>query len=251
VKLRAILLTLFAAFLWAAWDLYWPVSNSLRDFDASELGRMETRMWRSYYAHERIALFGQLAATLRRQYHLPLLRSYVVGYHAARAAVMFQRGRSRGDYEEALPQIRSFYTAIRRNSSERFDVDRAARLELDWWIVHRERGSHPRMDLVRTLAELQATLYRIPPDRLIEHASLRAEAMLLRDSGPDAAGWVEIERLLCASWNSLHRNVNDGSQTTAELDRVPAAAVYTRCTGPVPQLYVPPRPVVRLLVATD
>ena len=193
-------------------DLYWPGSNSLRDFDADELGRMETRMWKSYYAHERIALFGQLAATLRRQYHLPLLRSHVVAYPCGPGAVVFQRGRSRGDYEKALPQIRSFYAAIRRDSSERFDVDRAARLELDWWIVHRERDSHPKGTSVRKLAKLQATLYGMPPDPLMKHATLRADAMLLRDSGPDAEEWAEIERLLCASWGSLHEIVYDGSR---------------------------------------
>lgn len=209
---RTVLLAGLVVLGWAAWDLYRPVANSLRAFDPGELGRMEARMWKSYYAHERIALFGQLAATLRRQYHLPLLRSYLVAYHAARGAVVFQRGRSRGDYEKAFPQIRSFYAAIRRDASEPFDVDRAARLELDWWIVHRERESHPKGDLVRKLAELQATLYGMPPDPLMKHATLRADAMLLRDSDPDAAGWAEIERLLCASWGSLHEIVYDGSR---------------------------------------
>ena len=173
---------------------------------------METRMWKSYYAHERVALFGQLAETLRSQYHLPLLRSYVVAFQAARAAAVFQRGRSHEDYEKALPQVRAFYAAIRRDSREAFDVERAARLELDWWIVHRERESHPKPDLVRKLAELQAELYGMPAERMMKHAALRADAMLLRDSGPDAGGWIEIERLLRASWGSLHEIVYDGSR---------------------------------------
>ncbi|MGZ5584635.1 MAG: hypothetical protein ACXWF2_16155, partial [Usitatibacter sp.] len=84
--------------------------------------------------HQRLPLFGQLATLLRRQYGLPILRSYVVAYHAARGAVVFQRGHAHADYELALPDIAAFYTGIRRVSSEHFDVQQAARRELDWWI---------------------------------------------------------------------------------------------------------------------
>jgi len=41
---------------WAAWDLYAPRSHSLRDFQPDEVGRLETAMWKSYYAHERLPL---------------------------------------------------------------------------------------------------------------------------------------------------------------------------------------------------
>ena len=140
---------------------------------------------------------------------MPLLRSYRVAFHAAHAAATFQRGHSRADYDKTLPDLVAFYTAIRRVSIEPFDVDRAARLELDWWIVHRERAAHARDDLDRGLALLQAELYRLPPDRLMEHARLRAEAMLLRDRAADsgaaaASSWDEIDRLLRGSWQSLY-----------------------------------------------
>ena len=170
-------------------------------------------MWKSYYAHERLALFGELATLLRHQYGLPVLRSYVVAYHAARAAAVFQGGHSHADYEKALPDLVAFYAAIERVSSEPFGADRAARLELDWWIVHRERGAHPREDLDRDLAALQGELYHLPADSLMVHARLRADAMLLRDRGaengtPTAQEWAEIDRLLRSSWRSLWDVVN-------------------------------------------
>ena len=165
-------------------------------------------MWKSYYAHEQLRLFGELATLLRRQYDLPTLRSYLVAYHAARGASVFQRGQTHADYEKALPEVVKFYEGIRRVSSEPFDVERAARLELDWWIVHRERASHPPDDLDRKLAELQAELYHLPSERVMEHARLRAEAMLIRDraagnGGPTGEQWAEIDRLLRSSWRSL------------------------------------------------
>ena len=198
---------------WAGWDLYAPRSHDLRDFQPDEVGRLETAMWKSYYGHERLRLFSELATLLRRQYDLPVLRSYVVAYHAARAAAVFQGGHTHADYEKALPEIEAFYAAIRRVASEPFDVRKAARLELDWWIVHRERAMHPREDLDRTLAALQGELYHLPVDPLMEHAKLRADAMLLRDSAaadgaPGEQQWAEIDRLLHSSWRALWVRVN-------------------------------------------
>ena len=197
-----------AGLVYAGFDLYGPRSHSLRDFQPDEVARLETAMWRSYYSHDRLDLFVQLATLLRQQYDFPLLRSYVAGYHAAKAAAIFQPGKGPDDYDKALPDLLAYYTAIHRVAPEPFDVQRAARLELDWWIIHRERARHPRTDLDRSLAGLQAELYSVPPDRLMEHARLRADAMLLRDSGAadghlTEQSWAEIERLLRESWRSL------------------------------------------------
>ena len=89
-----------------------------------------------------------------------------------------------------------------------FDVERAARLELEWWIIHRERAKHPPGDLEHALADLQAEIYGIPIERLREHGRLRAEAMTIRDTKADAGGvteadWAKIDELLHQSWRSL------------------------------------------------
>ena len=205
-----------AALAWVSFDLYGPRSTSLRRFNADEVARLETAMWRSYYDQQRLRLFNQLAELLRTQYRLPFLRSNRVAYQAARAAFVFKQGHSRADYEKALPNLISFYSAVRRVSDVPFDVDRAARLELEWWIVHRERARHAPGELERALAELPAEVYRVPSDRLMEHARLRAEAMIIRDTKAEAGGvteadWARIDELLRASWQSLLRAVNFGT----------------------------------------
>ncbi|HET6813810.1 MAG TPA: hypothetical protein VFJ69_07355, partial [Actinomycetota bacterium] len=55
-----------------------------------------------------------------------------------------------------------------------FDPDEVARLELEWWIVHREVDDHPPGDLEAALAALAAELYQVPAERLRAHASRRA-----------------------------------------------------------------------------
>ena len=211
IKYGAVLVIVLLA--WAAFDLYAPRRTSMRDFDADEVARLETAMWRSYYSRQRARLFRQLSELLRTQYRMPLWRSNAVAFRAAKAAFVFKDGRSRADYERALPDLRRFYASIREVSDTDFDVERAARLELEWWIVHRERRRHAPGDLERALAELAAELYRVPAASLSEHARLRAEAMEIRDTKADAGGvteddWRRIDELLHQSWRSLHAAVN-------------------------------------------
>jgi hypothetical protein len=197
---------------WIAYDLFAPRTAHLREFDPDEVARLETAMWRSYYEKERLRLFRQLSELLRTQYNMPLVRSNQVAYYAADAAFVFKKGKQRADYEKALPQLVKFYDEVRRMSDSPFDVERAARLELEWWIIHRQRANHPPSDLERALAELQAEIYHVPVERLMEHGRLRAEAMTIRDTKAEAGGvteadWARIDELLHQSWRSLQAAV--------------------------------------------
>ena len=198
---------------WVGWDLWSPRQTKLREFDASEVARLETAMWRSYYSRQRAKLFLELTETLRTQYRLPFWRSNTVAFRAAKAAFVFKDGHNRAEYDRALPDLENFYTSIRAVSDTPFSVERAAKLELEWWIIHRERAQHATGDLDRALAELQAEIFQLPADRLMEHARLRAEAMKIRDDKAAAGGvteddWRRIEELLRGSWSSLRSAVN-------------------------------------------
>lgn len=210
--LKAVALLTAVLLIWVSYDLIAPRTAHLRDFDADEVGKLETDMWRSYYEERRLRLFNQLSELLRTQYDMPWIRSNLVAYYAAHAAIVFQRGKGRVDYVLALPDLVKFYRAIRNMSDSPFDTDRAARLELEWWIIHREREKHAPGDLARSLAELQAEIYQVPVERLLEHGRLRAEAMTIRDTKAAAGGvtgqdWARIEELLRQSWRSLSEAV--------------------------------------------
>jgi hypothetical protein len=185
---------LVAALLsWGGLDLLGPRRSDLRAFDPTEVARLDTGMWRSYYDRRPLLMFVQLAELMRRQFRLPYLRSYVV---AARA--------------------------IRAVSTTPFDERRAARLELEWWIVHRERAGHGGPGLERALAEAAAALYGIPPDSLAEYGRGRAMAMTLRDRGEAAGGlsagdWARIQRVLDGSWRALWRAVQPRSASSTPL----------------------------------
>jgi hypothetical protein len=213
-KVKWIFLALMAiAMIWTAIDLYAPRASKLKQFNPDEVARLETAMWRSYYQKERVKLFNQLTELLRTQYNLPFIRSNMVAYQASKAAFVFKEGHGRADYEKALPNLINFYSEIRKVSDLQFDVNRAAQLELEWWIIHRERNQHAAGDLDKALAELPAEIYQVPVERLMEHARFRAEAMTIRDNKAEAGGvseedWRKIEDLLRASWASLSTSVN-------------------------------------------
>lgn len=211
--LKLTLIILAGLLAYTAFDLLAPRSSRMRSFDPNEVARLDTAMWRSYYAKQQVKLYNQMTELLRTQYNLPFVRSNTVAYQAARAAFVFKGGHNRQEYEKALPYLVSFYTSLHKVSDIGFDVDRAAQLELEWWIIHRERDKHPPGDLERALAELSAELYQMPAERFSEYARLRTEAMTIRDTKADKGGvteadWARIDELLHASWRSLFEVVN-------------------------------------------
>ncbi len=222
----------------AAIDLYGPRRTDIRVFDAAEVARLDAEMWRSYYDRKPAALFFQLAELMRGQFHFPLLRSYVAAARSTRAAFVFKRGRDRSDYLRALPDLIRYYRMIRNVSITPLDEQRVARLELEWWIVHRERRGHASGDLERALAEAAAALYGVSAGSVAEYAHERAAAMRLRDDREQRGGvsdreWSEIARHLETAWLALARAVRPST---------PPDPLAARPRGE-PQITAPPRSV--------
>lgn len=216
ILFRALVVLLVLAVLlagWIAFDLYAPHKADIRDFDPDEVARLDTAMWRSYYNRERLKMFSELAELLQKQYKLNFWRRQLMAYYAAKAAFVFKDGKSRPDYEKALPDLEKFYGEIHDISMTDFDVKRTSRTELEWWIVHRERKKYQEGDLARALAEAAAAIYQIPAENFMEYGVARAEAMKIRDTKAEEGGvteedWQKIDELLHKAWRSLHNAVN-------------------------------------------
>ncbi|HEV7642490.1 MAG TPA: hypothetical protein VGO50_00985 [Pyrinomonadaceae bacterium] len=198
---------------WIAYDLNAPLQVDIRDFDADEVARLDTAMWRSYYRRQRFKLYRELTELLQKQYRLPFWRRQLTAFYATKAAFVFKDGKNREDYEKALPDVERFYGEIHDLSTTDFDLRKAAKLELEWWIVHRERKKYQEGDLARALAETAAAVYNQPVEDFMEHGTLRAEAMNIRDNKAEQGGvteqdWQNIDDLLHRSWRSLRDAVN-------------------------------------------
>jgi predicted metal-dependent hydrolase len=71
--LRAFLVLLVVGILltaWIAFNLYRPHKVDIRHSDADEIARLDTAMWRSYYAKERLKMYSELTELLQKQYKL-------------------------------------------------------------------------------------------------------------------------------------------------------------------------------------
>lgn len=145
--------------LWIATDLFIPRKHSIRQFDPTAVARLETAMWRSYYDKNPALLFWQLAGGLREQFHAPFWRSFVLGFQATKAAFVFKRGQSDADYQQALPELLTYYGNIQELTVESFTIPDMAREELNWWIVHRQRDRYSYADLADALDTTAAVLY--------------------------------------------------------------------------------------------
>ncbi len=204
-----------ALLLWVGLDLFVPRRVDIRHFNAEEVARLDAAMWRSYYDRQPRRLFFQLAELMRDQFHFPIFRSNRVAL-SARAAFIFKDGHNRSDYEKALPDLADYFQQIHDISATSFDVERAAELELEWWIVHRERDTHHEGDLARAAAGAAAELYQVSPDKLAEYGQYRAAAMTIRDTKAAAGGvteddWHEIQTDLLIAWQSLSKAIQSDS----------------------------------------
>ncbi|GAB4041669.1 hypothetical protein [Spirosoma jeollabukense] len=204
---------LLALLIWMTVDLFVTQPHSIREFDPQEVAQLETAMWRSYYDKKPALLFWQLANGLRQQFHAPFWRSFALGFQATKAAFVFKKGTSQPDYQKTLPDLITYYKDIQKLSTDSFNVAKVAKLELDWWIVHRQRERYSYNDLANALVQTSAALYDQPAAPFVTYGRLRANAMRLCDEvrrhpgGATEADWQRINRELEQAWGSLHEVV--------------------------------------------
>lgn len=177
-------------------DLYGPWKADARNFDVQETARLETEMWRAYYNKQPLEVARHCVQLLRQQGFTPT-RAVVTAGYAARAAQTFKVGRGRADYVKAIPALTSYFREITRAAALPGNPKTLAALELDWWVIHRERGWPGEPALARKIAETSAELYGVEIEKLMPYAEARARAMLERSD------WGAKRPLTEEEWNKI------------------------------------------------
>ena len=196
-------------------------------FDADELARLETRMWKAYYRRQPARLFGLLVQAIRAQAGVSWPRALAASLLLTRAAAGFAR--ATGDYDRFAPDIARGYRMLKLPAH--VDVEAVARHELRWWVVRREIGLAAGSAAGESITDLYAALYDVPRDRVAEAGRLRGLAAEVRDrgaaadpdgqTGPGAAYWPEVARLLRDSYRSLRAAVGPEPQVVASVRATP------------------------------
>jgi hypothetical protein len=156
-------------------------NNPLLRFDARKLGHYEKENYVAYYQKDWLKLLRVSVGMVKESFGLNWPQAVYGAYLVARAEIAFAPF-PENDIPRAEAYITRFYRFIKRTHHADFDPARAARLELNWWSVHRKLfGNSENRELVDALSALYAEAYRTDPARVQEAASLRAAGMLYSD----------------------------------------------------------------------
>lgn len=156
----------------------------MRNFDPVSLGEHEAAAWVAYYQRRWAAFLRAAVGMVRVGFCLPWPSTLRGAWLVLRANQLWAPYPD-NDPLAARRRMRAFYDLVRREHRATFDPAEAARLEVEWWRVHRslrheaaDGGIEP---LVEAVAALYAYVHGRPLDRVREAASYRAEAMRVSD----------------------------------------------------------------------
>ena len=159
-----------------------------RSFVPNRVGAYECKAWVTYYRREwgqlLVASVGLVQAGFHMRWHRTLHGAWLV----LRANQLWAR-EPVNDPDGARRCMERFYRLVAADSGEPLDTVEAARLEVEWWRVHREHQHAPDGDpvpdpvdrLVDAVTALYAFVYRCPPAVVRPAADLRARAMDVSD----------------------------------------------------------------------
>ncbi|MBI3287875.1 MAG: hypothetical protein HYZ68_07510 [Chloroflexi bacterium] len=188
--------------------------SPLAAFDPQRLARLETEMWKAYYRvpPQRLRLLRLLISACAEQYGLSLWQSLVGAYWLTRATFLFKFHRNQSDLDRTRAYLERFFQMVRDAAQARFDYQRVAKLELNWWLVHRKNSGEPdQSPLINALAEECAALYDREVKSMLPTGSHRAQAMIIRDSmehGKPSGSWSDVEVELLHSYTALKQELS-------------------------------------------
>lgn len=163
--------------------------NPIRNFDPRRLAHYEKENYVAYYQKDWIKLLRVSVGLVKESFGLSWLQAIYAAYLVARAEIAFAPF-PENDIPKAEVYMRRFYQCIKNIHREEFDVTRAAKLEVNWWIVHRKLfGNSENQELIETLKNLYTAAYGVESAKVEEAASLRAKGMLYSDL------WVNAGKL--------------------------------------------------------
>jgi hypothetical protein len=156
-----------------------------RAFDPRLVGSLETKTWVTYYRREWIPFLTAAVRVTRHGFGLSWLETLQGAWLVLRANQLWAPFPD-NDPEGARRAMQRFYELVKRRHGESFDPVRAARLEVEWWRVHREHQHNGRAadddgPLIDALAALYAYVFGVDEARVRPAGEQRAEAMRYSD----------------------------------------------------------------------
>ena len=156
----------------------------LRSFDPARIADLEYRAWTGYYLRDWPQVLMAAVGLVKAGFGMDWTRTLHGAWLVLRANQLWAPKDNNPVRAQAC--MRRFYALLKLSHGAPASPAEAARLEVDWWRVHREvqYSAAPRGDgdeLVESVTRLYSYLYSEPEDAVRPAAEHRARAMDLSD----------------------------------------------------------------------
>jgi hypothetical protein len=156
-------------------------SNALSKFDPRKVALYEKENWVAYYQKRWLRLLQVSVGMVKEAFHLSLWQAVYGAYLVGRAEIAAAPFPD-NDIPLAEKYTQRFYRFIKKIHHLNLEVERAAHLEVNWWVVHRKLfGQTQNQELVDALVDLYCSVYGLNPHEAHPAAFHRAQAMLFSD----------------------------------------------------------------------
>jgi len=154
----------------------------LRSFDPSRVADLECAAWVAYYRRRWLRLLAVAVGLARAELGMSWPRTVRAAWFALRA-IQLWAPLPANDPERARRYMRRFYLLVQATHGQPRDPAESARLEIEWWRVHRaaQQVSGARDELADALARLYACVFGVPESDVRPAAVHRCRAMEISD----------------------------------------------------------------------
>jgi hypothetical protein len=188
--------------------------NPIRNLDPLKLAHYEKENYVAYYQKDWRKLLRVSVGMVKEAFGLSWLQAIHGAYLIARAEIAFAPFPD-NDIPRTEAYVRRFYQFIKKVHKEDFDIERAVKLEVHWWGVHRRLfGNAENQELVEALKCLYEEVYGAESEKFQEAAYHRARGMLYSDlwvnQGKPAGSplLVQEEEALYQGYKALKETIN-------------------------------------------
>ncbi len=181
-----------------------------------QIAYYEAAGWRAYYDRKWLKMLRLLLQFLQEQFHIPFPMSLLAAYYTTRASRLWAPVDH--DEQKVLAYLTKFYGVARRYSGLRFDVQEVARLELQYFEVHRRLSGKPeKEEFLQALIALHSAIFALSPKAVRELAEWRLKAANIvdlitsRTSTNIEEDWGALEGYLRRCYSSIQQALDTSS----------------------------------------
>ena len=154
-----------------------------RTFDPARVAGLECAAWVAYYQRRWLKLLVVAVGLVRAGLGLSWLRTMRAAWYALRAIMLWAPLRD-NDPPRAQAYMQRFYELVKAACGQPRDPAGSARLEIEWWRVHRvaqQAAVGASDELVDALTRLYAFVFGVPESAVRPAAFHRCRAMEISD----------------------------------------------------------------------